>query len=308
MLAIVSGMITSTNLTLSDQAISGILGLGFPRLSIFARTLLEDNTMISSSSSSSYSSTSAASSSASPSASSRSPYLPPLLESLTTHPHIPYPVFGLALSPPPINSSTLSSTSARPSPSSRFNSQVGSLTLGGVSSLYVSSDPQSGRTLQDIEWHDVVPFGRIAEGQPASKAGSAQGAANGTTEPDPATSSTSSTSTLTGQQRRESDTVGNTTIDSVPHTVDDLTGEDYLYWALELHNVTVNGTDIGLMPSYGSMGVPSIALLDAGFNGIAGPSQDVADIFANIPDARQTSTGQWAAPCNTKMTIGLSFG
>lgn len=72
-----SGIINVTNITLSEQRISGILGLAFPRLSTLARVSVRSVT------------SSASASSAIPASSSR--YLPPLLETLSTHPYLEYP-------------------------------------------------------------------------------------------------------------------------------------------------------------------------------------------------------------------------
>jgi hypothetical protein len=70
----------------------------------------------------------------------------------------------------------------------------------------------------------------------------------------------------------------------------------------------VNGTTITPNSTYSSLGVPSVALLDVGTNGIYGPAQDVERIFALIQDAREVEEGMWAVPCNTQMTLGFSFG
>ena len=259
-----------------------------------------------------------ASTSASPSSTlSSSPYLPPLLESLVTTPHIPYPVFGLALSPPPANVSSPSTSSAKPTSTPRFSSSYGSLTLGGVSSLYILDRPGSDRTLEDIEWHQVIPFGRATNG-------------DGTNETDGSTASNANVSTLstsgsptssgayisateigpqssTAPQKRQ--TVPNA-LDSrgTPASLAELADEAYLYWAIRLNNITVNGTDIDLESNYAALGIPPVAMLDVGFNGISGPMDQVAKLFGRIPSAREVSTGQWAAPCDTKMTIAFSFG
>ncbi|ORY31663.1 aspartic peptidase domain-containing protein [Naematelia encephala] len=289
----VFGLINSTNLTLSDQQISGILGLGFPRLSLLARALLPDT------SSSASSTNSSSASAATPSATSA--YLPPLLESLVTLPHLRYPVFALALTAPPINASatTTSSSSASPSPSSRYSDSVGSLTFGGVSSAFVSESGGSGTTIEDIEWHDVVPFGRSLSSNSTSTE------VTSSTSATSSSSSASTTSSSTGTRKRQTDP---SQLNGVPTSDYDLGGEEYLYWTLNLHNVSVNGTDLGLQPTYSSEGIPSIALLDVGSNGLSGPQQDVARLFAMIEDARQVTEGQWIVPCTTKMTIGFSFG
>lgn len=323
-------MINATNLTLAEQQISGILGFGFPRLSILARALFEGSTNATNSTTSSASSDSAGSATESASSTSSSTaaatstttsgslYLSPLLESLVRTPHIPYPVFALALTTPPnATSSTGSMSSARPSSlPPRFDETIGTLTLGGVSSLFVSENG-TGSTVNDIEWHDVVPFGRYAsfevnatvvDGTPTSTATSIDLDASHTVY--------ASTGTVIGPQstaesRKRQSSEGDTGPASpapIPQTLSQLEDEDYLYWAIQLRNLSVNGSDINVEATYSYLGLPAVALLDAGFNGISGPISQVAKIFDEIPDARQTSTGQWAVPCDTRMTLGFSFG
>jgi hypothetical protein len=73
-------------------------------------------------------------------------------------------------------------------------------------------------------------------------------------------------------------------------------------------HVAVNSTAMLVNSTYRDLGIPSIAAIDAGSNGLYGPEQDVAQIFRGIKDARQVATGQWAVPCNTQATLGFSFG
>lgn len=330
----VFGLMNATNLTLAEQQVSGILGFGFPRLSVISRALLhngpvdgapaaqsssdaapfaasaeagaltstdasatttspepsgssaESQTEDSSqtdlqrrqASSSSPASSSAAATAPAP-AQTTSAYLPPVLESLVTKALVPYPAFGLGLSPP------ADSTFQAPDPSSkgaksRYSLRVGSLTLGGVSEHYISTNETSGRTVKDIEWHPVVPFAPLnasttdASSSPASSAMTAPTAA----------------------------------ASAVPFTATDLENEAYLYWALQITNVALNNTVLPVNSTYRSLGLPSIAVIDVGSNGIYGPQQDVAQIFTKIKDARQVAMGQWAVPCNTQATIGFSFG
>lgn len=324
----VFGMINATNITLSQQKISGIMGLGFPRLSTLSRVLLKaefdeaaadaatTSLVVSSTSSGTIDASSTVLSSdtdasstvvssdtaTATSASKRSShiaqrdssvhYLPPLLESLVSSPDIPYPVFALALSPPLVPTETTTTSGA--SATSRYGLNVGSLTLGGVSSQYVSDNTTSGRTVNDIEWWPVVPFG-----SPNTTTEATTTVATVTTTTDDATSTDVSSAAAT-----------TSAIDGhgVPTDLAQLESEQYLYWTVELANVAVNGTAVGLNSTYASLGLPSMAVLDVGTNGIYGPQQDVAKIFAKITDARQVSTGQWAVPCDTKMTLGFSFG
>ncbi|KAL1410880.1 hypothetical protein Q8F55_001823 [Vanrija albida] len=314
----VFGLINSTNLTLSSQSISGIIGFGFPRLSVLARNLLAQVAPSAASpASSGAASGSAAIGSGSASASAASPtraavtphtaYLPTFLESLVTIPEIQYPVFALGLSPPPRNesanatSATLQSVS--PSTLARYKLDTGSLTIGGVSEGYVSENATTGRTLADIEWWPVVPFG------PASPA-----ATRSASLAETATDTTSDTATDASAELL-TEPAGVSTSDApapstngVPTTLGQLEGEQYLYWTVALTGIQVNGTASALNSSYASIGIPSLALLDVGTNGIFGPQQDVVSIFSHIPDARQVADGQWAVPCNTKATLGFSFG
>lgn len=310
----VFGMINATNLTLSNQKSSGILGLGFPRLSTLTHALFEAhekaNTDPSTSSvATGAQSTSETSTASAFTASTTGPaYLPTLFENLVRTPHLPYPVFALALSAPVNSSLTSTSSSAAVSASSRYKPSIGSLTLGGVSSYYIDDTQGSGRTVQDIEWHDVVPFGQPVSGNDTATEGQAV-----TTNSAADTLSASSTSenneaasaSASSAARKRSDA---SQLDAFPSTISELSQEEYLYWALDLRNVTVNGTNVGINSSYASIGLGSVALLDAGFNGIAGPQQDVVKLFRMITDAREVSEGQWAVPCNTRMTLGFSFG
>jgi hypothetical protein len=132
----------------------------------------------------------------------------------------------------------------------------------------------SGRTVEDIEWVDVVPF---APAVPK----------NGTTSTSPA----------------ETSTAGGISANTLEE-------EEYLYWTLPLANVTMNGTSVPIRPTYNSTQTPtshSIALLDLGTNGIYAPQQDVIALFSMVTDARQVSDGQWAVPCSTRMTMTFAF-
>ncbi|WWC91888.1 uncharacterized protein L201_006837 [Kwoniella dendrophila CBS 6074] len=316
----IMGFINSTNLTLSQQKISGILGLGFPRLSALSHILLESehensssNPISSSSPPSSAPSSASASSSGSSSISKATPtYYPPILENLVRTPHIPYPVFALALAPPHSNASaTSSSSSATSTSTSRYQFKIGSLTLGGVSNHYISDKVGSGRTIDDIEWHDVIPFGKAKSfsndsSGALSRTMTVSSSPTATSAPASSSSQSATSSTLSSGNSRKRSTENQ--LNKSPSDLNELGEEEYLFWALELKNLSLNGTDIPLNSSYEKIGLPSIALLDIGFNGISGPQQDVIRLFNKIPDARQVSEGQWVVPCNTRMTIGFSFG
>ncbi|KIR71644.1 peptidase [Cryptococcus deuterogattii CA1014] len=314
----VFGMINATNLTLSSQKSSGILGLGFPRLSTLTHALFEAhskanmNPPTSSVTTGTQSGSETSTASASTASTTGPAYFPTLLENLVRTPHLPYPVFALALSAPVNSSSTSTSSSAAASASSRYKPSIGSLTLGGVSSYYIDDTQGSGRTVQDIEWHDVVPFGQpvsrndtASEGQAVTTNSAADTLSASSTSENNEAASASASASASSAARKRSDA---SQLDAFPSTISELSQEEYLYWTLDLRNVTVNGTNVGINSSYASIGLGSVALLDAGFNGIAGPQQDVVKLFRMITDAREVSEGQWAVPCNTRMTLGFSFG
>lgn len=383
------GLITATNMSLAEQDVSGVLGLGFPRLSTLGRVLLQDSVPspdrnpltataaaagvggssvsasreasdadASSTAESSLSSgierrqeasgrdtssTASATSSSAPAAagtSASSAYMPTLLENLITTPSIPYPAFALALSPP-LNASQASAlTSLKPEPTPRYSLDGGSLTLGGVSALYVSEDASTGRTVNDIEWWPVVPFGRAnsvsrsnattvdvsamsaqatategaAAGEPSPSGFQASAGGGADASPSPSTSSSSgSIPNNHGSNLLQDNGAGSVGIPGqrkrgIPMTPDELEAEAYLFWALQLSAVTVNGTGFQLNSTYANLGVPSTALLDVGTNGIYGPEHDVSTLFTGIKDARMVSTGQWAVPCDTKVSLGFKFG
>lgn len=371
----VIGLITATNMSLPEQDISGVLGLGFPRLSTLGRVLLQDSVPSSDrspltssaapagasspsgaasapsesgasgsavaspssgmerrqESSSDSSGTASATSSSAPAAavpSSSAAYMPTLLENLITTPSIPYPAFALALSPPLNASQATALKSLHPEPAPRYSLSSGSLTLGGVSALYVSDDPSTGRTVNDIEWWPVVPFGRASNGvsrsnattidvsamsasaTPAAAGEPASASGSGASAPSSPSASSSSSSAPGSNLLQDNGmgAIGTPGKRGLPKTPAELESEAYLYWALQLSKVSVNGTGFALNSTYANLGVPPIALLDVGTNGIYGPEDDVAKLFSGIKDARMVSTGQWAVPCDTRVTLGFSFG
>ncbi len=301
----VVGLINQTTMDVGGEGISGIVGLGFPRLSVLTRIGLGEDveqssaeeasstsmiaTMNSNSSSTSSSLASTAMSMITTTTSGTTPtttstatptYYPPLLQHLFSSqstPHLPYPVFSISLS-----------NSSSPFSPSTANA---SLTLGGVAEGYVlpvnESTMGSGRTIRDIEWIEVVPFASVVKGN------------------DTLSSTSSTTSTASGSAT--SSAALNTTATS-GMTITTLDSEDYLYWALPLVNVTLNGTTVPITPTYNTTSTShSIALLDIGTNGIYAPQQDVIALFSMIIDARQVSDGQWAVPCDTQMTMTFAF-
>ncbi|KAF9779036.1 acid protease [Thelephora terrestris] len=85
----------------------------------------------------------------------------------------------------------------------------------------------------------------------------------------------------------------------------------YLYWALQLSSISVNGTSFTPVPTYPSVtpDIGSLAILDVGTPGIYGPYNDVSNIYSLIPGSRLVDEGgQWAIPCDTLVTMSFSFG
>ncbi|KAJ9118315.1 hypothetical protein QFC22_004226 [Naganishia vaughanmartiniae] len=311
----VVGIMNQTTLDLAALGVSGIVGLGFPRLSALLRASLKEATEEPAtttttairggytSQSSQISSTTAESTSTTeiffsilpietitpltsipttfPTSTSTSlvrrataaaeetNYYPPLLESLFGHPsissspHLAYPIFSIALA----NTSAAYSTA----------NDAASITWGGVSSAYVSATSGNssfaGRTVDDVDWVEVVPFGR-------------------------ATTAAVTNTTPGGSSSGRFD-------------VSSLEDEAYLYWSIPLLSVSVNGTALSLEPTYNASftGIEEpIALLDIGTNGIYAPQQAVISLFSRIKDARQVSDGQWAVPCSTRATMTFLLG
>lgn len=309
------GLINSTTLGLKEEGMQGVLGLGFPRGTGLGRALARAEGLITGQSVNAAGSTTGTTSSVlsgtrttsatalmstssvatstysaitdaqatptgptqtSTSAINPTPYYPSFLQNLFSTDLLYYPIFAIGLS----NSSGVFSS----------KTEMGTITFGGVSGDFVEvvngTTDGSGRTVDDIEWWDVVPFARVKDVVPSTSNASAT-----------ATSTTSATTA--------------TTTTSQVSWFDNLEGEEYLYWALELSNVTMNGTNIPLTSTYNISTTgrsSSIALLDVGSNGIYGPQQDLIQLFSQIQDARIVSDGQWAVPCSTSQTMTFSFG
>ncbi|KAJ9099929.1 hypothetical protein QFC21_003934 [Naganishia friedmannii] len=312
----VVGIVNQTTLDFAALGVSGIVGLGFPRLSALLRASLKEATdepttttttairggytsqssQISSRTAESTSttefffsilpietitpltsipttfptstSTSLVRRATAATAAEETDYYPPLLESLFGHPsissspHLAYPIFSIALA----------NTSA---PYSAAN-DAASLTWGGVSSAYVSATAGNssfaGRTVEDVDWVEVVRFERAT------------------------TLSTNTTARENSSGRFD---------------LSSLEDEAYLYWSIPLLGVSLNGTALALEPTYNASftGIKEpIALLDIGTNGIYAPQEAVISLFAQIKDARQVSDGQWAVPCATRSTMTFLLG
>ncbi|GHJ89648.1 hypothetical protein NliqN6_6050 [Naganishia liquefaciens] len=291
----VMGVVNSTTMDLEALGVSGIVGLGFPRLSVLVRDALgggdegTPSTSERASATSTRSEPTATSSSSAPLDSTSAffsilpietitplptttstsssltrradipAYFPPLLETLFAHPSI-------NSSSPRLSYPVFSLALANNSNAYSAANANASITWGGISSAYVRSATDSSNlpTVSDIDWVSVVPFAH------ANQADNSAGNATAVLE-----------------------------------------SEAYLYWAVPLVNVSLNGMPISVEPTYNSSttGVEgSIALLDVGTNGIYAPQQDAIRLFAQIKDARQVSEGTWAVPCDTETTISFTIG
>lgn len=78
------------------------------------------------------------------------------------------------------------------------------------------------------------------------------------------------------------------------------------YWTLPLKTLTVNGNSITL-----ASGSSSYAAIDTGTTLIGGPTDQVAAIFAQIPNSAAGTgnyQGYYLYPCDTTVSVTLSFG
>lgn len=84
----------------------------------------------------------------------------------------------------------------------------------------------------------------------------------------------------------------------------------FLQWAVQLTNVTVNGTDPAKLFSaaYPETRNETYALLDSGASGIFGPIEDVEYLFSRVDGSRMVSDGLWLVPCSTRATLTFAFG
>lgn len=86
----------------------------------------------------------------------------------------------------------------------------------------------------------------------------------------------------------------------------------YLQWVIPMSSFSFDNTSLTPEPTYPGVakGNQSLALIDVGFPGIAGPIQDVSRLFQSIDDSRlvDSESGMWAIPCETDKTISFAFG
>ncbi|CAE6510534.1 unnamed protein product [Rhizoctonia solani] len=80
------------------------------------------------------------------------------------------------------------------------------------------------------------------------------------------------------------------------------------YWSIPLRQITVNGGSPMIITN---LGVTSLAAIDTGTSLIGGPSDIVADIYRQIPNA-QRGTGNleryWIYPCSQEVNVAFNFG
>lgn len=78
------------------------------------------------------------------------------------------------------------------------------------------------------------------------------------------------------------------------------------FWLLPLQAVTVQGNNVDIPTGNGAL-----AAIDTGTTLVAGPSDAVANIYAQIPNSKN-QTGQlqgfFSFPCDTTVTVSLNFG
>ncbi|KAJ7180625.1 aspartic peptidase A1 [Mycena filopes] len=78
------------------------------------------------------------------------------------------------------------------------------------------------------------------------------------------------------------------------------------YWILPVKAITVQGNSISV-----SSGTNSYAAIDTGTTLVGGPPADIANIYAQIPDSSAGTgnyEGYYMYPCDTSVTVALSFG
>nr|GAT55743.1 acid protease [Mycena chlorophos] len=79
------------------------------------------------------------------------------------------------------------------------------------------------------------------------------------------------------------------------------------YWILSISAITVQGNSVSIDTS----GTDSYAAIDTGTTLVGGPPDDIANIYAQIPNS-QAGTGNYEGyylyPCDTDVTVTLSFG
>ncbi|KAJ7043567.1 aspartic peptidase A1 [Mycena alexandri] len=86
----------------------------------------------------------------------------------------------------------------------------------------------------------------------------------------------------------------------------DMPSSTNTYWILPITAITVQGNSVSV-----SSGSDSYAAIDTGTTLVGGPSTDIANIYAQIPDSSPGTgnyEGYYMYPCDTSVTVTLSFG
>ena len=86
----------------------------------------------------------------------------------------------------------------------------------------------------------------------------------------------------------------------------DIPDGEETYWILPITEITVNGNGITL-PS----GSSSYSAIDTGTTLVGGPSDVIAELYAQIPDSEAGTgnyDGYWFFPCSTDVVVAMSFG
>lgn len=85
-----------------------------------------------------------------------------------------------------------------------------------------------------------------------------------------------------------------------------LVNNEGTYWLLEISDLTVQGSSVTL-----TSGTNSYAAIDTGTTLVGGPSDVIAEVYAQIPDS-QAGTGDYDGyyiyPCDTEVSVSIAFG
>lgn len=84
----------------------------------------------------------------------------------------------------------------------------------------------------------------------------------------------------------------------------DIPPDELSYWHIPMDSIQVDGQNVT------DIGTPSVAI-DTGTTLIGGPSDDVASLYSQIPDAQQAGDGYegyWTFPCDANFSVSFGFG
>lgn len=86
----------------------------------------------------------------------------------------------------------------------------------------------------------------------------------------------------------------------------DLVNSEGSYWLLQISGLTVQGNSVSL-----DSGSASNAAIDTGTTLVGGPSDAIANVYAQIPNSEAGSgnyEGYYYYPCSTDVTVTVAFG